>query len=120
MFKPNAIRKTFYSDVLGRKLRLWTTPYTLRIILKRGGFDKYILFTKPKHLDSKMGVHLQYLMKKKLRDPSFNVPYIPLTRSQGKTRKTKFYEARKYPTIYMPAHAKGTHDMSEYMIKTPQ
>lgn len=36
-----------------------------RCIMKAGSFDNYLLETKTKYIDSRMGLHLRNLMKKK-------------------------------------------------------
>ena len=43
---------------------------------KYGGFDNYILLTKPKNLDSIYGEYLRTLMMKKIENPDFDTGYI--------------------------------------------
>ncbi len=45
--------------------------------MKKGSFDNYILSTKPKQLDSKFGIYIKELIKKKQKDPTFKMPIIP-------------------------------------------
>jgi len=47
---------------------------------KMGGFDNYILLTKPKNLDSLYGEYLRRLMMHTLTDPTFKVNYIQKSR----------------------------------------
>lgn len=48
----------------------------MRCIDKYGGFDNYVLLTKPKNLDSVYGEYLRRLMMFRLQDPKFKVNYI--------------------------------------------
>lgn len=47
-----------------------------RTIKKYGSFDRYILLTSPRRLDSKMGEYYRELMMRKINDPSYRVPYV--------------------------------------------
>ena len=75
--KPNTCRRWFFSDILGMRIRVWISMKARRCIMKRGSFDNYILNTKPKQVDSKMGIYLRTLMIQKQKNPDFKVPYIP-------------------------------------------
>lgn len=44
-----------YSDILKKKLYVRMSMKAYRTIKKYGSFDKYILLTSPKNMDSKMG-----------------------------------------------------------------
>lgn len=59
---------------MGMNLRVWVSMKARRTIMKRGSFDNYILRTSPKELDSKFGILLRSLMKKKEKHPTFKVP----------------------------------------------
>lgn len=59
----------------------------LRCIRKVGSFDQYILLTKPKDLDSKLGEYLRTLMLKKINDPEYRIPYIIGTKPVPKIKK---------------------------------
>ena len=74
--KPNTMRRTFFSQILGMQLRVWVSMKARKTIMKKGSFDNYILGTKSKQLDSKFGELLRSLMKKKLKDSKFEVPLI--------------------------------------------
>jgi large subunit ribosomal protein L28 len=63
--KPNVMRKTFASEILGMNFRLWITMKARRCIMKAGSFDNYLLNTKPALIDSRMGLHLRMLLKQK-------------------------------------------------------
>jgi len=91
-----------------------------RNIMKRGSFDSYILKTDPKKLDSKFGVFIRQLMKKRQKDPSFKLPIIPGHANLPRTRKTQHWEYNHIPAIYLPASANLHEDMSQYYLKTPQ
>jgi len=67
--KPNVMRRTFFSQILGMHLRVWVSMKARRTIMKRGSFDNYILKTKPEQLDSKFGLFIRQLMRQKQKDP---------------------------------------------------
>lgn len=48
------------------------------------------------------------------------MPIIPGHNTQARTRKTKFWEYRNIPSIYMPAGSNLQIDQTEYYMKTPQ
>ena len=73
--------------------------------MKRGSFDNYILKTKPEQIDSKFGLYIRQLMRYKQKDPQFKMPVIPGQANLPKTRKTKYWEYRNIPSVYMPARA---------------
>ena len=81
--------------------------------MKAGSLDNYILTTKPQYLDSKFGTYLKSLIQEKQRDPtSFKMPYIPGTSEVKKSKKTKKWEYKRIPSMYVPAHVKSSMDMS--------
>jgi large subunit ribosomal protein L28 len=100
---PNSADRYFYSEILQRKLRIHTTNRMMRNLRKMGGFDNYILLTKPHHLDSVYGEYLRWLMLKKLNDPSFTVPYIAKSIDRKKeTYSNKHTRYGRLPTIWLP------------------
>ena len=74
--KPNVMRKWFYSDILGLRLRCWISTKARRCIMKKGSFDNYLLHTKENQIDSRFGIFIREMMKRKQKDPEFKVPYI--------------------------------------------
>eukprot|EP00049_Salpingoeca_infusionum_P018140 m.355914 g.355914 ORF g.355914 m.355914 type:complete len:157 (-) comp17386_c0_seq1:770-1240(-) len=66
-WEPNVVPKTFKSEVLGRNISTKVTTRVMRCIDKAGGFDRYILNTRDKDLDSAFGVRLKQEMVKVLR-----------------------------------------------------
>lgn len=118
--KPNVMRRTFFSQLLGMNLRVWVSMKARRTIMKRGSFDNYILRTNPKQLDSKFGLLLRSLMKKKEKDPKFKVPLIAGQANLPRTRSTKYWEYRNVPSIYLPATANLHADQTKIYLKTPQ
>lgn len=117
--KPNTMRRTFYSQILGINLRLWVSMKARRTIMKRGSFDNYIMNTKQQHIDSKFGLYLRQLMKKKEKNPQMEVPYI-LGQAAIRTRRTRQWASKNDLSIYLPRMASLHEDMSKYYIKTPQ
>lgn len=61
--KPNVMRRTFFSQILGMNLRVWVSMKARKTIMKKGSFDNYILRTKPEQLDSKFGMYIRNLMR---------------------------------------------------------
>ena len=119
--KPNVMRRNFFSQILGMNLRIWVSMKARRTIMKRGSFDNYIMGTKPKDLDSKFGIFIKSMMKSKLKDPKFKLPPIAGHSTQDRTRKTKYWEYRNIPSVYMPNTVKSAlQDNTEYYVKTPQ
>ena len=118
--KPNITRRTFWSPILGMKVRVWISMHARRNIMKHGSFDKYILGAKPKYLDSQFGQHMRELMRQKLKDPEMKVPYIQGSRPVNNHKKTKYWQHRQTPAIYMPYNLHLKEDVSEYYVKTPQ
>eukprot|EP00344_Euplotes_crassus_P003039 CAMPEP_0197012702 /NCGR_PEP_ID=MMETSP1380-20130617/63410_1 /TAXON_ID=5936 /ORGANISM="Euplotes crassus, Strain CT5" /LENGTH=342 /DNA_ID=CAMNT_0042436377 /DNA_START=126 /DNA_END=1154 /DNA_ORIENTATION=- len=117
--KPNVFAKKFYSDILEMELVLPVTVYAFRIIRKYKSFDNYILKTKEKDMNSKMGMHLKELMLKKLKDPKFVVPYIPFQYKvkKGPRRRPRYLET--LPTVYIPVHMQQTEDFTKWHDKLP-
>ena len=62
MWHPNVQKKTYYSHILGTKLKLRVTTAAMRCIDKAGGFDGYIYHTLDHKLDSRLGVALKRRM----------------------------------------------------------
>ena len=56
--------------------------------MKAGSLDNYLLRTKTKDIDSKFGLYLRDLIEKKLKNPDFEIGYIPGTATLPRTRKT--------------------------------
>jgi ribosomal protein L28 len=46
--KPNVMRRSFFSEILGINLRVWVSMKARRCIMKKGSFDNYILNTREK------------------------------------------------------------------------
>jgi len=61
---------------------------------KAGSFDKYILITPPKQLDSKIGEYYRTLMLRKINDPDYRIPYII-----GSGRKPLIHRYHRYQWI---------------------
>ncbi|KAL4459806.1 hypothetical protein ABPG74_003332 [Tetrahymena malaccensis] len=117
-WKVNVHEKYLWSDILQKKIRIQMSSKTLRTIDKYGGFDNYVLLTKPKNMDSLYGEYLRKLMMFKLKDPSFNIPYIqkssPVKHSVERRRKVFL----KRPVIWHPKEIRNT-DMTQLRMKLP-
>ncbi len=93
-FMPNTFDKALYSEILGKKINIEVSTKALRCMRKYGGFDNYILLTKPSKMDSMYGEYLRALMYKKLNNPEFEVPYIVKSRPVDKKAHRKYYKFR--------------------------
>lgn len=60
--------------------------------MKAGSFDKYLMNTSVKDIDSKFGLYVRDLMLKKQKDPTMEVGYIPGNCKMSRTRKTNIWE----------------------------
>jgi len=58
--------KTFYSEILDRSITLRATTHALRWIDKAGGFDRYILHTPDRKLQSNVASALKIEMQEAL------------------------------------------------------
>ena len=58
--------KTFYSEILDRTIKLRATTHALRWIDKAGGFDRYILHTPDRKLQSNVASALKIEMQEAL------------------------------------------------------
>lgn len=87
--------------------------------MKAGSFDNYLTTTKPEVLDSRMALHLRDLMRKKLKNPQFIVPYVPGQASLPRTTRKHTWEYRHMPAVYMPTHVRMSQDTTEFYLKTP-
>ena len=67
VWKPNVVRKTYYSQVLEQYMRFQFSTHALRCIDKAGGFDNYIINTKEKWLHSRTAIELKHLMLEVVR-----------------------------------------------------
>ena len=74
VWKPNIVRKTYYSEVLEQKMRFQFSTHALRCIDKAGGFDNYIINTKEKWLHSRTAIELKHLMFEVLKCKEQGMP----------------------------------------------
>jgi large subunit ribosomal protein L28 len=62
-WKPNVHCKTLQSELLGETFKINVTTAALRIIDKKGGLDRYILYTSDRKLDSLFATKLKARLK---------------------------------------------------------
>lgn len=117
--KPNVKSRNLESEILGQSFKLDITVKARKCIMKAGSLDNYLLQTKPQDIDSKFGMYLKELIKKKQANPEFAIPYIKGTARLPRTRKTSIWEYKQVPAIFMPSHVKASEDHSKYFLKTP-
>jgi large subunit ribosomal protein L28 len=63
-FLPNIQRLSFFSDMLGRRIRLTVSVNGIRTIEKNGGIDQFLLNTSSKLLE-RDAVEIQRILKKR-------------------------------------------------------
>lgn len=107
------------SEILGQSFKLEISMKARKCIIKAGSLDNYLIKTSTKELDSKFGIYLKELIKKKQANPEFVIPYIKGTATVPRTRKTSIWEYKQVPAIFMPSHVKISEDHSKYFLKTP-
>ena len=69
----NVFKKKYRSEILDKEIKLNVTSKVFRTIDKMGGFDNYILLTKPEKMDSLFGEFLRMIMLKKINDPGLDI-----------------------------------------------
>lgn len=89
---PNVKSRTLYSEILNQSFKLEISMKARRCIMKAGSLDKYLLKTKPADIDSRFGMYLRELIKKKQADANFVVPYIKGSAKLPRSRKTSIWE----------------------------
>lgn len=62
-------------------------------------------------------MYLKELIQKKQANPDYKPPYIPGQSKNRVARKTKHWDYRDVPSIYIPAHVKLYHDQSLFYEK---
>ena len=67
VWKPNVVKKKYYSQILEQTMRFEFSTHALRCIDKAGGFDNYIINTKDKWLHSRAAIDLKRLMLEVLK-----------------------------------------------------
>lgn len=112
-------KKSLYSDILDKTYKIAISAKARKCIIKKGSLDNYLLYTDPKKINSNFGFYLRKLIKEKQNNPDFDVPYIPGQSRQGVARKTRSWEYRDVPEIYVPLHVKLNEDQSKYYMKDP-
>ena len=95
VWKPNVVRKTYYSEVLEQKMRFQFSTHALRCIDKAGGFDNYIINTKEKWLHSRTAIELKHLMFEVLKCKEQGMP-------MSQIKKEVFPKPKVSRHVYIP------------------
>ncbi|XP_068762765.1 large ribosomal subunit protein bL28-like [Montipora capricornis] len=103
VWKPNVVRKTYYSQVLEQKMRFQFSTHALRCIDKAGGFDNYIIDTKAKWLHSRTAIELKNLMLEVLK-----------CKEQGMSMSEIRKEVFPKPKVSRHVHIPRTYDTRFY------
>ena len=74
VWKPNVVKKKYYSQILEQTMRFEFSTHALRCIDKAGGFDNYIINTKDKWLHSRTAIELKKLMLEVLKCKEQGMP----------------------------------------------
>ncbi len=103
-----------YSHILDKTFWIDCSSTAIRTINKYGGIDKYLLQSSNKLIEhSQLAVYLKEILKKKLKDKTFNIRYLPFTQKpKFQNKKREAHEVRNIPSIYIPPEAKRT-DLSD-------
>lgn len=97
------VKRTIYSEILGRKLFVRLSNKANRTLEKYGSFDRYILLTSPKRLDSKMGEYYREIMMRKINDPEYRVPYVLGSGTKERIRKFhRYYWTKESRRLVIP------------------
>ncbi|XP_067042664.1 large ribosomal subunit protein bL28-like [Acropora muricata] len=95
VWKPNVVRKTYYSEVLEQKMRFQFSTHALRCIDKAGGFDNYIINTKEKWLHSRTAIEMKRLMFEVLKCKEQGMP-------MSQIKKEVFPKPKVSRHVYIP------------------
>ncbi|KAI4815723.1 hypothetical protein KUCAC02_005858 [Chaenocephalus aceratus] len=83
VWKPQLLKREFYSEILDHKFTIKVTPRTLDLVDAAFGFDFYILKTSKEDLNSKLGMDLKRAMMLRLvRRDSELYPADPVKREK--------------------------------------
>ena len=114
-YKINVHKKVFFSQILGKRFRVNVSMKALRTIRKYGGFDNYVLLTKPKNLYSLFGEYLRRVMLLKLNNPALDLKHLHVYGSGKEVRRPNRFKGRAgvwHPNIYrhvdLRAHELGS------------
>lgn len=112
--KINAVQKVFYSNLLKRHFDIPVTTKAIRCIRKYGGFDNYILLTKPKNMYSMFGEYLRRVMLDKLNNPGRDWDHISIFGSYIKRRKQRPLLKKKEGIWHSPLYRHA--DLSRFQL----
>jgi len=98
------------SGVLGRTFKIYVSTTARKCIIKAGSLDNYLLNTKPEKIDSKWGLHVRDLIKKKMEDPAFEVPYIQGSAKIKRAWARRPWDYKNLPSIFMPMSVRMSED----------
>lgn len=90
--RPNIKNKSLHSEILNMDFKIYISMKARRCIMKAGSFDKYLLNTKPRDIDSKFGLYIRDMIIKKQKNPEIELCYIPGSAKLPKTKKTSVWE----------------------------
>ena len=70
---------------------------------KYGSFDRYVLLSSPKNLDSKMGEYYRTMMMRKINDATYRVPYVIGSGKVERIRKFhRYYHMEQSRRVVIP------------------
>ena len=95
VWKPNVVKKKYYSQILEQTMRFEFSTHALRCIDKAGGFDNYIINTKVKWLHSRTAIELKKLMLEVLKCKEQGMP-------MSQIRKEVFPQPKVSKHVHIP------------------
>jgi len=112
-FNPNVFKKSFFSKVLGKMVTTNVTTKTIKCIRKYGGFDNYILLTKPENMQSMLGEYLRKIMIEKINNPNLDVEHASIFGTNPDVKSTR---KRKmvHDGIFMPKEIRHKDHTMDY------
>jgi large subunit ribosomal protein L28 len=100
-FDPTVFKKSYFSEVLGKSITTNVTTKTIKCIRKYGGFDNYILLTKPENMKSLFGEYLRKIMLEKINNPDLDLTHARVFGTRPDA-KTKLKRKLVHDALHMP------------------
>lgn len=105
-FKPNVFKRDYWSELLGRKVKINVSTTAMKKIRYYGGFDNYVMLAHSKNMYSNMGEYLRRVMLFKLRNPGEDLTHRKIMGAEKNCYiKKRSLRQIKNP-IYFPAHVR--------------
>lgn len=113
-FNPNVQKKMFFSNILKKTIKLNITHKALKCIEKYGGFDNYILLTKPQNMCSLFGEFLRKLMIEKLNNSDLNLTHCKIFGTTPDTRSKLNKKTPSKNSVWFPKEVRHKDQTMRY------